>query len=145
MEIKTLKEFLELRKNGVDVCDSTIECPYCYMEYYEEKDIKDEYDKFIYYIESNVELEQFNPKSCVGEIAAVKYLDLLKKDIKVWIKFTDEVNREEYQFSNYDDEDDFIENCLCYTLENMLNGNYSENDYKLFNEMIEEGKSYDIK
>lgn len=140
MEIKTLKDFLEIRKDGVDVCDSTIECPYCYMEYLKEKDIKDEYDKFIYYIESNVEIELFNPNSCVGEIAAVKYLDLLKKDIKVWIAFTDEVNREEYQFSNYDDEDDFIENCLCYTLENMLNGNYSEDNYKLFNEMIEGGK-----
>lgn len=132
--INTLKDFLKLRGIGVDVCDDTIECPYCYMELME--NIKDDYDKFVDYIESNVEFVHYNPTSCVGQIVGVKYLELLKKDIKVWIEFTNEYSREEFTISNFDNEDDFIQDGLCYVLESMLNGGYSEQAYEYFNNLI---------
>ena len=136
MEVTTLKDFLELSGDGIDVCDSEIECPYCYMEKLDH--INDNYDRFLDYIESNVKLEKYNPMSPVGRIVSVRYLDLLRENIGLWIEFTNAVNREEYQRDNYDSDEEFIEECLCYTLENMLNGGYSESDYTLFMSMVEQ-------
>lgn len=137
MKYKTLKDFFKERKEGCDVCDSEIEQPYIYIEYYEDDNIKDSYDKFVNYIESNVEFKSYNPDSCVGEIVSVKFLDLLKRDLKIWIAFTNKKCREEYTFDSYEDEDDFIENALPYVLEQMLAGNFSETDYKYFMGLVE--------
>lgn len=136
IKIDTLKDFLKLIGKGIDVCDEQIETPYCYMELLDKVDSS--YDKFLDYVERNVELKYYNPNYMSCGIVGVDYLGFIRKNYQVWYKFTQKFHIKEGRRCSFESKNDFIENYLCYALEKMLIGSYPEEGYEEFLKIVDE-------
>lgn len=127
----TLADFFEM--NGyadVDVYDK--DWDYGTAIVWEGEKPSDNYDEFVDWVVKNTKYVRR-----VDDITVVAdFSDLIDKHWSAFGIFTENNNRDDYQMSRYEDKDDKMEIALM-TLVSMLEGNYSDNDYSDFLELIE--------
>lgn len=120
---------------GFDICDNTMDSIYVCLDCYtSESELNDDYDRFCYWLASNLEIERAVEQQ-YSTLMVCRVYELVDAHYDTFVEFCKEHNAERY-LMNKADKNDNIEIAMR-TLQNMIPGNYSESDYKDFMALIE--------
>lgn len=127
MAANNLYEVLELFQDGSDTGDNTWDWM-CYVDYIPEDAARDNYDIFLIALSKNVK-----PLRVDRDYVLCDYTRFLEDHWEAFKKFTQEYNNEMYALQDddvLDDEDVF--DIAFGTLGSLINGGYSQNEYRAF-------------
>lgn len=128
-------EYLKNIEDDQDVADDTFDVIINMSNPdWRDLDEQDEYDKFCKIVEQEIPVIRKNGNFLIADI-----LSFVENNRNLMVEFTEEHNREAYQMSFYEDRDD-ANYVALQTLESMFIGNYSESEYKWFNNKHHEFK-----
>lgn len=132
--MKTMKliEFMEFSDNyGFDIADDIWD----WGNYFETpRNFKecenDYYNLLMWHFANNIEIVKYQE----DWYSICKVSEFIYKNIKAFNKFMNEKNREGYRPNEYEEiesaDDELMVDIYLPTFENLINGNYSDDDYK---------------
>lgn len=119
---------------GFDIADNTTEDVYMALECEtSEKDCDDNCDKFLYWLAANLEIVKSVPQE-YGTLMICDVYGLVEQHYEAFVAFTKESNRLPH-IMDFENKDANMSVALK-TINNMICGNYAEEDYSYFMELL---------
>lgn len=138
MTIYELLSFVE-GIDGIDIGDDVFDFVTHIDCHIKKGDCQDNYDKCMRYLCTQLELSNYKP----NWYSNCYISEYIKKNIVAFDRFMNEENEEKFQPQNYDDiDDETFYDLYLNTFENLVVGNYADEDYEKLLRYLKEGDNY---